>query len=434
MTPIRLLAFSLLLICLGTGLWLFSQESTSGDDPAIRLPEAGEDAFLTGLPQDLRQITIEHPKFGQRVRAELSDDGRWRISEPLHDVAEPATLQAIMSALWTRDWQEAPDNWQSQSEADLGLEAPEIVGEVKYADGSTESFRVGAADAGGRWFACTRDEELIALGNTAVVQLRRPGQQWRDHRVQPFGIGVTRLEWTPKDGNRLVIERRGQKWYLQEPVQGLLDEGAVPHLARMLGARASGLGDTPPNAADPVDRHGVLQIHATDGSELRLELWPRGIISSDRDYLIAMEFADFRLLSMETEALLSRRVIDFNAEQVQSIRAEHGDRSQVFRLRTEGWMAVNSQEFDDEVGATVGSLLGHAAGLMRTERLPLPDGPPAGRLLYSISTSPKERGSTVLRWWVAEDGTILVGAGIADYVTPSTVNFEAGVSNLLDRF
>ncbi len=434
MTPARLLALSLLLIGLGAGLWMFSQESTSDEDPNIRLPEAGEDAFLTGLPQDLRQITIEHPKFGHRVRAELSDDGRWRITEPLNDIAEPATLQAVISALWTRDWKEAPDNWQTQNEADLGLESPEIVGQAKYADGSTESFRIGAADAGGRWFACTRDEKLIALGNTSVLQLRRPGQQWRDHRVQPYGIGVNRLEWTPKDGERLVIERRGQKWYLQEPVQGLLDEGAVPHLARMLGARSTGLGDTPPHAADSLDRRGVLQLHATDGSELRLELWPRGIISSDRDYLVAIEFKDFRILWMEIDALLSRRVMDFSFEQVQSIRAEHGERSHDFRLRTQGWMAVGNDQFDEEVGATVNSLLGHAAGLLRSERLPLPDGPPAGRLLYSISTTPKERGSTVLRWWIAEDGTVLVGAGDADYVTPSAVNFELGVSRLLDRF
>lgn len=434
MTPLRLFFLSLLLVGAGVGLWMYSAPDEGVEDPDLRLPEAGEDAFLSGDPRELLVITIEHPEYGRRVRAVRGEDGRWRLTEPMHDSAEPATVQAMMSALWTRDWKPAPESWQGQSEADLGLDDPRISGEVEFEDGTRQSFRIGAADVGGRWYACMRDEQLLALGETALLQLQRPAQQWRDHRVQPFGAAALRLSWEPREGTALELVRRGTKWYLEAPVEGPVDEGAMPFLARMLGARATGLGESPPADADTAARIGVLRVLSGQGEEVVLELWPGGVKSSEREYLIGVDYSDFRFLFREVSELLSRRLLDFEPDQVMSMRVEAGERERDFRLHNGGWMAEQSEQVDPEVDGIVRGLLSYATAAQVEERLPLPERPPDGRLLFSISRRLQERGATVLQWWVQEDGTQVIASEAGGFAAATAVNFERGVESLLDRF
>ena len=148
-------------------------------------------------------------------------------------------------------------------------------------------------------------------------------------------------------------------------------------------------------------------------------------------YVTITRSEDLTLKSIGAEELLAQHLPEVTRAMRQQ---EDGERSHDFKLRREGWTSADSEEYDEEVGATVRQLLELAAGLMRSERLPVPNGAPAGRLLYSISRTPNERGSTVLRWWIADDGTTLVGSADADFVTPSAVNFGLGVPRLLDRY
>ena len=431
MTPARLLLFSILLLAAGGGLWLLARGDSG--PPPVPLPEVSTDALLRGDPATLRRLTLEQPRYGQRLRVEPDEDGRWGMTEPIVDRVEPVVLAATLGALWTADWKEAPAEWLDQSDADLGLAQPAIVGAVDFADGNSETFRVGAAGPGGRWYACRIDDRLVALGDTAVTLLERPAQQFRDHRLQPFGIGVSRLRWKARDGQVLRVERKSDDWHLVEPAEGRLSDTAAALLARLLGARAAGLGDVPAERGDERARMGTLELVSTDGTAVTLELWPRQAISSDRPYVLALLPEDLQFLSLDVDILLTRRLVDFDADQVRSLRVDQGGRSQVFRLQQPGWVAAGGNSFDAEVAATVAGFIGHAVALERGKRLPVPDRPPTGQVLYSISHTPSERGSAALRWWSTEDG-LVAGAGDGDFVSPCPVNLERAAEALLDRF
>lgn len=431
MTPARLLLVSLLLLAAGAGLWKLAQGS--GAPPSVPLPEAVEGSLLQGDPAKLRRLTLEQPRYGHRLRVEPDADGRWVMTEPIRDRIEPVVLVAILGALWTEDWKEAPPEWQGQSDADLGLDPPAILGAVDYADGGSESFRIGAAGPGGRWYACRIDGRLVALGDTALTQLERPAQQLRDHRVQPFGTAVARLRWQAEDGSALAVERRSEDWYLLEPAEGRLSDTGAALLARLLGARAAGLGDVQAEPGDPRTRMGILEIAATEGDSVTLQLWRGQALSSDREYVLALSPEDLQFLALDADTLLTRRLVDFDADQVRSVRIEQGGRAQVFRLQQPGWIAAGANSFDAEVAATVAGFIGHAVALERGERLPVPDRAPDGRALYSISHTPSERGSAELRWWVTEGG-LVAGAGDGDFVSACPVNLERAAESLLDRF
>ena len=431
MTPTRLLLLSVLLLGAGYGLWQLGRHAPP--IPPVELPSAGEGTLLRGAPADLRRLTLEQPRYGQRLRVEPDETGNWGMTEPIVDRIEPVVFQAVLGALWTRDWKDAPPEWQHQSDADLGLDQPAVVGALDYADGHVETLRVGAAGPGGRWYACRIDDRLVALGDTAMTQLQRPAQQWRDHRLQPFGIGVQSLRWEQEDGRVVEVEQQARGWYLLEPAQGRLSETAADFLARLLGARAAALGDTQAEPGALEQRQGVLTLRAGSGEEVVLQVWPGSALSSDRDFVVALMPEDLVFLGMEVDALLTLRLIDFDPGQVQSVRVEQGAESEVYRLQEPGWMSAGADSFDPEVASIVAALIGYAVALERSERLPVPEGPPAGRILYSISRTPAERGSAVLRWWVDAQGRILAGSGAGDFVTPCEVNLELGVSSLLER-
>ncbi len=69
----------------------------------------------------LERFTIEQPRYGSLIRIERQD-GRWMITEPLVDLPEPMAISFALRVLFGDDWQEAPQEWASQSAADLGLE------------------------------------------------------------------------------------------------------------------------------------------------------------------------------------------------------------------------------------------------------------------------------------------------------------------------
>ena len=430
MTPLRLLLLCFLFLGAGLGLWVLAD--AKGDPPALPgIVEIAEDALLQGEPGDLVRVTLEQPRFGQTIVLEIVD-GAWQLVEPLVDSPEPSSVAAAFQVLFGNAWSEAPEEWSSQSLEELGLEPAALLIEARYGDGTTEMVQIGSEEPTGNWRVAQRGQELIRFSIPAFRKLARPLLQWRDHRLQPLGIHVSSFTWEPTSGERIVIEKADGGWYLREPVMAPLEERAVPFFLTLLGGRVDGVDD---GALVPTPDQGKMgDLYLRKGNEdVHLEVFQWGVLSDHRDYLLSFDQHNFRFLQLSLEELISRRILDLDPGRIASLRIEFGAESADYRLATDGWIRIGSEEVDPKQSAFVAALLDHGTTLERGETLPLPEESPAGRILYSISRTPQEKGSKILRWWVDEQGRNLVASEPGSNAYVSSINFNLGVGSLFEE-
>mgnify|MGYP006935311598 CR=1 FL=1 len=427
MTPVRLLLGCLVLVGAGFGLWKLADQS--GDQkPLIELPEKVDSPMMSGDVALLDRFTMEQPRYGISVRID-KQDGKWMITEPLLDLPEPMAINYTLQVLYGDDWRIAPEDWAGQSHEDLGLVPAAALIELRYSNGDTELLRIGAEEQTGRWRVAERNGELFRFPISAYRQLVQPTNLWRDHRMQPFGVNIDRLVWEPIDGQAIELEYEGSRWYLRKPFSSPLSEHAYPFLMQMLGWRVDSLASMPSSSITFEKPLGILTL-TQGGSQVRLEINRDGITSDQRDYPISYSERAFKFLRLELDEIRSNRVLDLDTSQISSVQVEYGDSKRVYRKRPEGWINVDEQEIVAEQSSFITAVVEHGALLERGEQVELPEGPPSGRILYSISRIPQERGSTILQWWVDDLGRVLVAPAKATNASVSSVNFELGVRDL----
>jgi len=417
----------LVLIGAGFGLWKLA-DSSGGRTQLVELPEQVESPMMSGDVRQLQRFTIEQPRYGSLIRLELQGDD-WMITEPIVDFPEPMAISFTLRTLYGDDWQAAPPQWAEQSSADLGLDPAAATFELRYEDGTSEILRIGAAEETGRWRVAERNGELFRFPISPFRQLAQPSELWRDHRMQPFGVNVSRLVWTPIDGEVIEVVQERNKWYLRRPFAAPLSDTAFDHLMQLLGWRVDSLASLHKDDVTFLKPLGTLVLE--QGREkVTLEVNGDGIVSDRRDYPISYSARAFRFLSLSVEELRSPRIFELNADQISSIKVEYGEDSRLYRLSDGEWKETSAEAVVAEESAFVKALLEHGSLLERGEEVALPEGPPSGRVLFSISRTPKEKGSIVLRWWVDEQGRNIVAPTPSTNASISSVNFELGVRSL----
>ncbi len=427
MTPLRLLLLCLVFLGAGFGLWQLSQHR--GERPPLfEVPPKVEQPLMQGDVALLERITLEQPRYGSILRLDKEGD-QWMITEPLRDFPEPYAVSFALKVFFGDDWQSAPEEWQNQSNADLGLEPSVATLELRYADGESEILRIGAEEETGRWRVAERNGTLLRFPISPFRQLMLPAEQWRDHRFQPFGANVDRLLWTPLIGEPIEVVQERNKWYLRKPFAAPLHDTAYQYLMQMLGWRVDVLSSTPKKEISFLKPLGTLVLEQS-GAQVTLLVNADGIVSDHRAYPIDYSARAFQFLQLSLDELRSNRVLNLDSTQISSVKIEYGDQERLYRLRNGEWVESRADVVVAEQSAFVKALLNHGTLLERGEEVPLPPGQPSGRILFSISRQPQERGSTILRWWVDDQGRNLVAPNPASQASVSTVNFEQGVRSL----
>ncbi len=427
MNPQRLTLLLVVLAAVAGALAWVALRDDPGEGPP--LPEAAADALIPGDPAELRILRIERPRYGQRVAFSLGG-GEWRMIEPIPDQADQYAVGAALSILFGNDYRPPLDVYVAQTEEQLGLAEPDVSIELQWADGSTSWLRVGAQEPGGDFRVAQREEGLVRLPLASHRRLERAVDDWRSHRLQPWGVGLTEVRWEPAEGTPLLLRNQGRRWRLVEPREAALADPAHDQLLALLGARLVGMGreefDFERDGRDP----GLLTLRK--GEEvLRLKLTSDlGILSDARPYSLSVDPLHLRFLGLPVETIVSPRLLDFDPEQVASIRLEHGEDEGEFRRAGADWVDREEEALGEAEASFLDALLRYGHGLERGEERPLPATAHAGRILYSISRRPREEGSTVLRWWLDEEGRVLVAAATSDRAYLSEINFEAGVADL----
>ncbi len=427
MTPKRLFLFCLLLLALAWGLWQWAQDQ--GQAPSLLdLPEPSPHSLFQGNPSKIQKLTIEQPRYGRLVQLE-QNAGQWQLTDPLLDVPEPFVLQGALQALYGRDWRKAPEEWLDQSAEDLGLLPAAAIIEVVYADGEREELVLGAEEESGNWRVARHNDQLLRFPIPGFRLLARPTDQWRDHRLHPLGTGVTAVVWHPHQGEMLRLERQHNRWYLRQPVEAPLSEQAKPFLLTLIGARVDGVGSEIPMGFTADLQIGSLDLYRGQ-EKVELQIFPGGILSNRRKYLLSYDKHNFQFLQLSLEEMISRRILDLDSNQIVSMRLEYRQEAVDYRRTKDQWMRNSGSEVDAKESAFVAALLKYGQTMERGEQKPLPQEPPAGRILYCISRLPQEQGAQILRWWVDEDGTNWVASEPGSEAYRSSINFELGVQSL----
>ena len=432
----RLLALFLVLAALAAGLWLALRQlqPSAADLGAIPPPKLAEDSLLRLDPASLDRITIHHPRLNQSVRMERGEDQVWRMTEPLEDWTEPAAIRSLLEALYERDWSPAPDAWDSQSDQDLGLEPAEIAIEARAQDGTVQLLRIGAAEVMSRWRAATLDGRRLRVGEGLLSRLERDAELWRDHRILPLAPpAIHSLRWEPVAGPAWELRRQGDAWRMLEPYAAPIDEGAAQWIERLLGSRAEQVERTPLSERPPqLAALGTLTIRGAHAN-FTLTLHPDGAVASHRNYLLALDAEDFRLLLLPPEELRSHRVLDLDPDAIVTIRLEVGTAQAEFRRSEAGWSLDGRVDLGPEERGFVDALLREGARLEAVAWLPKPAAPPTGRVIYSISRTPRAQPGRVLCGWMDPTSGLRVGAEDSDRCMASDVNFDLASRELLRR-
>jgi hypothetical protein len=276
MRPRALLILFLVVAGLGAFVWFYERELPGSDERAERSKR-----LLPGLDADeisALELTTENGTVmlartplpaeregGEDGTATGGPQGEWRITSPLEARADDAAVAALLSTLETLERKRTLEDLDA---AGAGLTEPSARLVVRSDDEETVLTIGSSVPASG--------DVLVAVGEAApyfvtggriVEQIDKAPGEWRDRDLFPWSradIDHLRIE-TPT--GELLLGRRGEDFWVEEPYADRADAGAVSRLLTALtGLRAETFLD------EPVAESGL------DEPELRLE-----VVLADRE-------------------------------------------------------------------------------------------------------------------------------------------------------
>ncbi len=310
MRPKTLLVLSLAALALGAFIFFYEKDLPSTDERAelakkvLRFEADEVDALL--IEWGDRQVRLERqrPDGGDEdkgdddVPASGSDD--WRIVAPLAARADRGAVDGLVSSLANL---ESSRSIEGFDRAELGFDEPRARVTVIARDGQSV-LEVGAELPASSDMVVTvaGGAKAYQVGASLYEDLTKDPGDWRDKKLFPGARGdVERLSWTPPGGEKTLLAKRGDDFWIEAPLTDRADEDLVNTLlSELTGLRAEtfvdeplltpeGMGLEPPQSAIEVVLGGREQ-------PFRLEL---GATAGDGDVVYGR--ADSQLFEVKTE-------------------------------------------------------------------------------------------------------------------------------------
>ena len=276
MKPRALLILFLLVAGLGAFVWFYERELPGSDERAERskrlLPGLDADEIgaveLTNAKGTVVLVRTPPPAgeaSGEAGTAPGAPQGEWRITSPLEARADEAAVAAMLSTLETMEKKRTLGDLDAEG---AGLAEPRARLVVRIGGEETVLSIGSSVPASG--------DVLVALGEAApyyvtagriLEQIDSAPGEWRARDLFPWSrANIDRLRIETPAGE-LLLGRRGEDFWVEEPYADRADAGAVSRvLTALTGLRAESFLD------EPVAESGL------DEPEIRLE-----IVLADRE-------------------------------------------------------------------------------------------------------------------------------------------------------
>jgi hypothetical protein len=199
--------------------------------------------------------------------------GEWRIAQPLQARADAAAVDRLLDSLANLEKTRTLDQ---AVPAEMGLDKPraEVALTVAGARGETV-LKIGATvpTTGQAIVAIAGRPQAYVVGDTLLPEITKKPGDWRDRQLfHGDRDAVQRLSWTVDNGARVVLAKRGDRFWLEAPLVDRADRDQVEKLlSDLTGLNADNFLDTPPSPPSP-PRAVLEAIVAGQSQPFRVEL------------------------------------------------------------------------------------------------------------------------------------------------------------------
>jgi Domain of unknown function (DUF4340) len=199
--------------------------------------------------------------------------GEWRIARPISARADAAAVDRLLDSLANLEKSRTLDQVVP---AEVGLDKPRAVVALTLSGKPGETvLDVGAAvPTGGQAIvAIAGRPQAYVVGDTLLSEVTKKPGDWRDRQMfHGDRDAVERLAWTVGSGPRVVLARRGDRFWLESPLADRADRDQVEKLlSDLVGLTAESFVESPPSPPPPPQ--SVLEaVLAGQPAPFRVEL------------------------------------------------------------------------------------------------------------------------------------------------------------------
>ncbi|HZN40249.1 MAG TPA: DUF4340 domain-containing protein [Planctomycetota bacterium] len=324
--------------------------------------------------RSLGQCTRMRWQFHNLPPIEVTRDaeGRFRLAEPLEDLASAAYMKQIVDAWSSANMRKTPLQDDAEGRKRAGLEPPELTFMAEFPDGARFDVEIGAQGPLGETRFLRRAGKIWEGGDALVESMRVGLEDLREHQVYrhtPPQVFELRVEQASPTGKRETIHLKLEqnKWRLLSPIVGRADRAAAErYLVAVLSQRVDVFpgGLMRPRTDAP---NIVVTVRGMQGEET-VNLWTNdqnqlyGFMAHRNQYFLTDNRQYSEIFEVSAEVLRARILVSLGenaanvyeslAELVVDPGQERGDR---LRLRRESpaaeWRLVEPVEFATHASA-----------------------------------------------------------------------------------
>jgi hypothetical protein len=270
--PRTLLVLLVVVLALGAFIRFYERDLPSSDERTrlakkvldfkkdqvtrLRLVADGSTVVLERLPPPSQpgkpaSASGKGGKTATRPAAEVAaPPAEWRIARPLAARADADAVDRLLDSLSNL---EKARTLEQVVPAEVGLDKPRAaVGLTLSGQRGETVLEVGAAvPTGGQAIvAIAGRPQAYVVGDSLLTDLRKKPGDWRDRQIfRGNRDAVARLAWSLGGGPRVVLARRGDRFWLESPIADRADRDQVEKLlSDLTGLTAESFLDSPPSS------------------------------------------------------------------------------------------------------------------------------------------------------------------------------------------
>jgi hypothetical protein len=315
----------LVAITLGLFLYMYRVEIVGG-----RKEKEALEIAKKVMPYDADSVKVVRVRTGEGlVMARRIEDG-WEITDPVKTKGDKGEIDNLLENLTgtsiERDLEETPPDLSV-----YGLSSPSVAVQVEGEGFSSDTLSIGEKNPTNTFVFAkwSGTPNVFLLPQVARSQLEKTLFNLRDKKI----LDVEREEVAKFtiDGphGRITCEKKGEEWYLTEPLEDKADQGSVSRvLSSVASGKATGFAA---EKADDLRKFGLDEPRAsvmvftgpdmvkhtlTVGEEEDRKVYAK---DASRDPVFEMSRVFFESIDQEVQDFRNKKVMDFERTEVTSI-------------------------------------------------------------------------------------------------------------------
>lgn len=249
---IPLILFTLLLFLGGVAYWdeLLSRKEKENESRSKLLINRNKDALVG--------ITIT--KGTQKIRLELDNKNRWRIKNPVDEMANDERVRDIIDGLFTYKYEKAISDPNVEMKS-FGLKNPNMQVELLYSDQERLNLSIGDnVPVGYSVYLQMAGDDRVLLGPQHIRNI--VSVSLADVRFKSLNIGqsenITEIDFVNKNAQSFVFKKENQSWSLASQEGVKLSQAELgSFLGDLRRAKIKNYIDDPSDSLDAAIKEGV---------------------------------------------------------------------------------------------------------------------------------------------------------------------------------